>query len=84
MQYSPAPATEIEDSMAGTSLGTRLYTWLKGEAVGIDGFGNRYFREKDAGKVHPDSIRKERRWVIYNGEFEASRVPPDRVWPGGR
>jgi NADH:ubiquinone oxidoreductase subunit len=31
--------------------------------------------------VHPDSIRKERRWVIYNGEIEASRVPPEwHVW----
>jgi len=63
--------------MAGTSLGTRLYTWLKGEEVGRDRFGNRFFREKGGGKVHADSIRKERRWVMYDGEVEASRVPPD-------
>ncbi len=63
--------------MAGTSLGTRLYTWLKGEEVGRDRFGNRFFREKGGGKVHADSIRKERRWVMYEGEVEASRVPPD-------
>lgn len=66
--------------MAGTTLGTRLYTWLKGEEVGRDRFGNRYFREKRGGTVHPDSMRKERRWVIYDGEAEASRVPPD--WHG--
>ena len=63
--------------MLGSSLGTRLYTWLKGQEVGRDAFGNRYFREKGGGRVHPDSIRKERRWVLYEGEPEASRVPPE-------
>jgi len=63
--------------MAGITLGTRLYTWLRGEEIGRDSFGNRYFREKGGGSVHPDSIRRERRWVIYDGEVEASRVPPD-------
>ncbi len=63
--------------MVGTSLGTRLYTWLKGEEVGRDRFGNRFFREKGGGNVHADSIRRERRWVMYEGEVEASRVPPD-------
>ena len=61
----------------GISLGTRIYTWLRGEEVGQDRFGNRYYREKNGGRVHPDSIRRERRWVIYAGEVEASRVPPD-------
>ena len=63
--------------MLGSSLGTRLYTWLKGQEVGRDAFGNRYFREKGGGRVHPDSLRRERRWVIYEGEPEASRVPPE-------
>ncbi len=66
--------------MAGTTIGTRLYTWLKGEEVGRDRFGNCYYREKGGGSVHADSLRKERRWVIYDGEVEASRVPPD--WHG--
>ena len=61
----------------GISIGTRLYSWLRGEAVGEDQFGNRYFREKGGGRVHRDSLRKERRWVIYKGDVEASRVPPD-------
>ena len=61
----------------GINLGTRLYTWLKGEEVGRDRFGNRYYRERNGGKVHPDSLRRERRWVIYEGEVEASRVPPE-------
>ena len=55
----------------------RLFTWLKGEEVGRDTFGNRYFREKGGSSLHPDSLRKERRWVIFDGETEASRVPPD-------
>ncbi len=59
------------------TLGTRLYTWLRGEEVGRDEFGNRYFREKGGGRVQEGSIRRERRWVIYQGEVEASRVPPD-------
>ena len=63
--------------MARNTLGTILHTWLRGEEVGRDGAGNRYFREKGGGRVHPDSIRRERRWVLYEGEAEASRVPPE-------
>jgi NADH:ubiquinone oxidoreductase subunit len=59
------------------TFGTRLYTWLRGEAIGRDGAGNRYYREKGGGNVHRDSLRRERRWVIYAGEVEASRVPPE-------
>jgi len=60
------------------SLGTRLYTWLKGELVGVDQFGNRYFREKGQRPLKRGGGREslERRWVLYNGEVEASRVPP--------
>jgi NADH:ubiquinone oxidoreductase subunit len=50
--------------------GTWLTTMLYGEYVGADSFANRYYQNK-AGK---------RRWVIYSGTVEASRVPPD--WHG--
>ena len=63
--------------MAGITIGTKIYTWLRGEEVGRDTAGNRYFREKGGGRVHRDSLRHERRWVIYDGEVEASRVPPE-------
>ena len=53
------------------TIGTRLYTWLRGEEVGTDAFGNRYYRNKRAA-----SVRLERRWVLYQGEAEASKVPP--------
>ena len=57
------------------TIGTRLFTWLRGELVGSDDQGNRYFQEKK-----PVAGRKTRRWVMYNGVAEASRVPPD--WHG--
>ena len=61
----------------GATLGTLLFTWLRGELVGRDGQGNRYYRAKGGGRTHKDSLRHERRWVIYEGEAEASRVPPE-------
>jgi len=60
----------------GASLNTRFYTWRKGEFVGTDDMGNRYYRAKSA---IPDAI-PERRWVMYAGYSEASQVPP--VWHG--
>ena len=53
------------------TLGTRFYTWLYGEFVGEDEFGNRYYRRRGA-----KAPFAERRWVVFNGEIEASRVPP--------
>lgn len=60
----------------GATLNTLFYTWRKGEFVGTDESGNRYYRSPSA---IPDSIA-ERRWVIYNGYSEASTVPPG--WHG--
>ncbi len=54
----------------GQTLNTQLFTWRKGVKVGEDGQGNIFYRNAD------DS----RRWVIFNGEAEASRVGPD--WHG--
>jgi NADH:ubiquinone oxidoreductase subunit len=61
------------------TIGTRLYTWWKGQLVGTDEFGNQYYREKgDRPTVKGGGmLSRERRWVIYNGEVEASRVPPE-------
>ncbi len=50
----------------GETLGTQWLTWRKGRLVGADQFGNRYFEEKGG----------SRRWVLYEGEIEASKVPP--------
>ena len=54
----------------GMTLNTQLYTWRKGVRVGEDEQGNQYYETRDG----------KRRWVIYNGEAEASRVGPD--WHG--
>lgn len=59
----------------GATIGTLLWSWRKGEQVGTDAQGNRYFRSRK-----PDSFGNERRWVIYNGANDASRVPAE--WHG--
>lgn len=52
------------------TLNTQIFTARKGVKVGEDEQGNAYYRTADG----------KRRWVIFNGEMEASRVPPD--WHG--
>lgn len=56
------------------TITTRLYTALFGEPVGTDAFGNRYFRSKSG------RSRREKRWVMYNGMAEPSKVPAE--WHG--
>lgn len=57
------------------TIGTRLFTWLHGNHVGTDEFGNRYFEARRNG---PDG--KKKRWVMYNGIIEPSKVPS--YWHG--
>ncbi len=67
---------------------TRIFTWWNGATlgalyditrrgvfVGADAQGNRYFEER---KPSRDGLK--RRWVVYQGLVDASRVPPD--WRG--
>ena len=60
----------------GATIGTSLFSALNGEHVGTDAQGNAYYRSKK--KKSPTG--NERRWVIYNGANDASRVPPE--WHG--
>ena len=62
----------------GQTFGTQLWTWRFGELVGKDEQGNLYYRTK-GGEIDP-SLGFQRRWVIYNGYAEATRVPPS--WHG--
>ena len=55
----------------GPGLGTRIWTSRNGTEVGRDDEGNIYYRSGRAGAVG------ERRWVIYNGTPEATRIPPE-------
>jgi NADH:ubiquinone oxidoreductase subunit len=57
----------------GQTFGTQLWTYRFGELVGEDEQGNRYYRTR-GGKIDP-TLNFERRWVIYNGLAEASRIP---------
>jgi NADH:ubiquinone oxidoreductase subunit len=58
----------------GSTIGTRFFTWRKGERVGEDEFGNVYYRTR-GGAVDP-TIGVQRRWVQYSGYAEASASPP--------
>jgi NADH:ubiquinone oxidoreductase subunit len=59
----------------GATLGARWDIWRRGRPVGEDEQGNRYFEER-----RPSQERRRRRYVVYAGLAEASRVPPD--WHG--
>ncbi len=52
----------------GQTIGTRLWTWRRGTEVGRDDLGNIYYQDG------------ARRWVIYLGESDASKVAPE--WHG--
>jgi len=58
------------------TIGLRFAIWRKGEFVGEDEYGNRYYR---APSKIPDSIA-EHRWVVYKDYAEASAIPPG--WHG--
>lgn len=53
-----------------------LFTLQHGKKlVGTDGLGNKYYSGKAI-----SGYKKERRWVIYKGTPEATKVPPE--WHG--
>ncbi len=49
------------------NIGTTLFTIFRGKKTGADEFGNRYYM----------NAKKSRRWVIYKGIAEASKVPAE-------
>ncbi|MBU6407543.1 MAG: NADH:ubiquinone oxidoreductase subunit NDUFA12 [Alphaproteobacteria bacterium] len=59
----------------GATLGASYDIGRRAGFVGKDEQGNQYFEEK-----RPSLDGRKRRWVIYHGLAEASRVPPD--WHG--
>ncbi|WP_379548171.1 NADH:ubiquinone oxidoreductase subunit NDUFA12 [Qipengyuania sp. DSG2-2] len=65
----------------GATIGTSLWSARNGEHVGTDAQGNKYYREKkkrDEGAGGYSA--RERRWVIYDGANDSSRVPAE--WHG--
>ena len=64
-------------SIFGTQSNVQMliYTALKGTAVGVDAFGNKYYKARPR-----KGMKQERRWVMYAKKAEASQVPPE--WHG--
>src|SRR3546814_10904407 len=58
----------------GATIGTAMFSAFNGEHVGTDAQGNKYYRSKKRG---PDG--RERRWVIYDGINDSSRVPAESI-----
>jgi NADH:ubiquinone oxidoreductase subunit len=59
----------------GATWGTALWTRRFGNEVGRDDAGNLYYESKGA---------PPRRWVIYSGSNDGSRVPPEwQAWLRG-
>ena len=48
------------------TIGTLFFTLFNGKYAGKDQFGNKYYSNK-----------KGKRWVIYKGEVEATKIPPE-------
>lgn len=60
----------------GATVGTLFTISKRGVLVGTDEFGNRYYESRD----HKSYDGRRRRWVVYDGYAEASKVAPD--WYG--
>lgn len=58
----------------GATIGTLLFSKRNGSRMGEDALGNVYF---EGGRTTDD---RPRRWVIYSGPNDASRVPAE--WHG--
>jgi len=61
----------------GAAFGTVFHINRRGVKVGEDAFGNSYFEARDASDSYGDH---KRRWVIYKGYADASKVPAE--WHG--
>ncbi|MEQ9115870.1 MAG: NADH-ubiquinone oxidoreductase subunit NDUFA12 family protein [Rickettsiales bacterium] len=56
------------------SLSTKINLFFNYKKYGVDKFGNKYFIAKKEDRV----LKKKKRMVWYNGDAEATKVPP--VW----
>lgn len=55
-----------------SSFQIRWFTFRRGRKVGVDSYGNTYYVDTKR-KLHGH----ERRWVLYAGGNDASKVPPE-------
>jgi NADH:ubiquinone oxidoreductase subunit len=75
--YKRGVLREIFTWWTGATLGARWQISRGSHLVGEDEFGNRYF--ETSGQRY-QSQGRDRRFVIYKGYADASKVPPD--WHG--
>lgn len=61
---------------SGATIGTLFTVAKRGRLVGTDEQGNRYYESRDTRSYDG----RRRRWVIYDGYAEATKVSPD--WHG--
>ena len=61
--------------LRANSFFTMLRTWLHGELVGVDDYGNRYYRERGYRDRRAPGWRTERRWVVFSRDADPTRVP---------
>jgi NADH:ubiquinone oxidoreductase subunit len=62
----------------GATIGVRFNVGRRGVLIGEDSTGNRYYEARDDSCSY--DVGRKRRWVIYNGYAEASKVPAE--WHG--
>ncbi|QUD88128.1 NADH:ubiquinone oxidoreductase subunit NDUFA12 [Phenylobacterium montanum] len=68
---------EIFTWWQGATFGLRLTIAKNGQFVGEDEYGNRYYEARNAADSYDG---RKRRWVMYKGYAEASKVPAE--WHG--
>lgn len=61
----------------GAPFGHNFHIKRRGVKIGEDELGNTYYEARDTQDAYDG---RKRRWVIYSGYAEASKVPPD--WHG--
>jgi NADH:ubiquinone oxidoreductase subunit len=67
---------------------SKTFTWWNGATVGTSiftrRFGNEVGRDHEGNVYYADKKQPGRRWVIYNGSNDGSRVPPNwQAWLRG-
>ncbi len=61
----------------GGTFGTKFHIARRGVRIGQDSLGNTYYEARDTKDSYDG---RKRRWVIYSGYAEASKVPAE--WHG--
>lgn len=61
-------------------IGTLIFTTVFGKKVGVDEFGNKYYKSSKLVGKYIGRYDKERRWVIFKGKAEPSKIPA--YWHG--